>query len=389
MSISKLVAQADFEHAVQCRRHLHQYPEVGFELPNTAAFVRSELQKLGLEPTDRYGAHSMCVDLGPKDGKLLALRADMDALPVQEKTGLSYASKIDGCMHACGHDAHTAILLVVAKLLKEQEDQLPCGIRLIFQPNEEGAQSGAKMLVDAGIMDGVDAVIGTHCDNGLEVGTLGICPGDYQAACAPITLRFLGKTSHATVPEEGVDAIAMAHLAYTRFREAIARLANGRPYIWSVGTFQGGFAHNVICDECRMDISFRFYDNALCEAMHREVLQICDEVCAQFGGQYDLDWHISTGPVHNDRKLTAAFIEATEQQLQPMTIIPNRMSSEDFGWYLTKAPGLVFRFGTQNAAKGCLGAAHTNDFIIDEDGMRPAIAAFVNFARHADLYFCK
>ena len=388
MQVNEIVSQEVFRQAVQYRRHLHQYPEVGFELPNTAAFVREALEALGLKPTDQYGPYSLCVDLGPKNGRLLALRADMDALPVQEKTGLPYASKIDGCMHACGHDSHTAILLSVAKLLKQQEDKLPCGIRLIFQPNEEGAQSGAKMLVDAGIMEGVDAVICTHCDNGMEAGTLGVCPGDYQAACAPITLRFFGKTSHATIPEEGVDAIAMAHLTYSRFREAIGKLAAGRPYIWSVGTFQGGFAHNVICDECRMDISFRFYDNALCEAMHREVLQICEEVCQQFGGRYDLDWHISTGPVHNDLKLTDAFIKATEP-LQTVTRIPNRMSSEDFGWYLTKAPGMIFRFGTKNVAKGCLGAAHTNSFIIDEAGMAHAIAAFVNFALHADLYFCK
>lgn len=389
--MNKLVTQELYDFAVRCRRHLHQYPEVGFELPKTAAFIMQELEKMGIEGSDRYGAYSVTADMGPKgEGvKVLALRADTDALPVLEKTGLPYTSKIEGCMHACGHDSHTAILLAVAKVLKENEDKLPCGVRLIFQPNEEGAQSGAKMLVDNGVMDGVDAVLCTHCENTMDVGNIGCLRGDYMAACAPITLRFLGKTTHATLPHGGVDAIAMAYEAYGRMKELVAKCAGDKPYIWSVGTFRGGTAHNVVADECKMDISFRFYDYGFCEAVHQGVLEICEDIAKRFGGKYDLDWHVSTGAVHNDEAMTACFAQIQKESGQSLLELTRKMSSEDFGWYLTKVPGMIFRFGTRNEAKGCVGVAHQNDFVMDEDGMKYAIAAFVEFALHADRYFCK
>lgn len=387
--MSDLVSEELFSYAVRCRRYLHENPEVGFELPNTASFVRDELIKMGLAPTDRYGSCSVCAELGPagEGVPVLALRADMDALPIQEKTGLPYASKHSGRMHACGHDAHTAILLSVAKLLKEREGELPCRVRLIFQPNEEGAVSGAKMLVDNGVMDGVDVIICTHCENGLETGRIGICSGDYMAACAPVTLRFMGKSSHATLPEGGVDAIAMAHEAYGRLGKMVEQQAGSKPYIWSVGTFRGGQAHNVIADRCEMDISFRFYDYALCEAVHQGMLTVSREIAERFGGSFQLDWHVSTGAVHNDEKLTAAFSKCLTENGFILESMERRMSSEDFGWYLTKKPGMLFRFGTRNEALGCTGVAHQNDFTIDEAGMKTAIQAFVCFVMNTHKYF--
>lgn len=373
-----------YEYAVSCRRYLHQNPEVGFDLSNTVAFVRGELDKMGIVSTDRYGIGSLVAQLGPKDTPLLALRADMDALPVEEKTGLVFASRRPGYMHACGHDAHTAILLTAAKMLKQIEQKLPCRVRLIFQPSEECADSGAKMMVDNGVMEGVAAIICTHCENGLETGAIGVCSGDYMAACAPITIEFFGKTSHATAPQRGVDAIAMAQQSYMQLKEAVAQIAGDRPYIWSVGTFQGGTTHNVIADYCKMDISFRFYDNAFCEQVRQETARICTQIADVFGGSFKLHWHVSTGAVHNDSALTAAFAQILKKNGFSLKSMQRRMSSEDFCWYITKAPGMLFRFGTGTAGKG---TTHQNDFTIDEEGMRYAISAFVTFVTECGAYF--
>ena len=211
-----------FAYAVDIRRKLHAYPEVGFDLPRTTALVDAELRAMGIEPTGKYGMCSLVGDIGQGE-KLIALRADMDALPVNEDVDLPFRSQIPGQMHACGHDAHTAILLAVARHLKAHEAELPCRVRLIFQPSEEGQQSGAEMMVKNGVMDGVDHILCTHCENMLEAGLLGVRAGDYQAACVPATISFLGRASHATLPQNGVDAIAMATEAYVRMKQMAGR----------------------------------------------------------------------------------------------------------------------------------------------------------------------
>ena len=364
-------------YAIECRRYLHMHPEVGFDLPLTTAYVRKKLEESGLTVTDRYGQCSLVAEIGPEDGPIIALRADMDALPVEEKTGLPFASVHPGKMHACGHDSNTSTLLAAAKYLKQHEGQLTNRIRFIFQPSEEGAISGAKMMVENGVMDGVKYVIGTHCDNKLNTGDVGVCPGNYMAACAPITLEFFGKTSHATLPECSVDAIAMAQESYGLLKKAVTDLAGDSAYIWAVGTFRGGTAHNVVADYCKMDISFRFYDHDFAERVHETVERLCGEIAQRYGGTYKLDWKISTGAVYNEPVLTDVFKKAMEVSGVEVQPLPSRMSSEDFGWYLTKAPGMIFRFGT--GTKGC-GVAHQNDFTIDEAGMAAGIRGFVTMA---------
>jgi len=364
-----------YEYAVGLRRELHQYPEVGFDLVRTVKLVSDELCKLGIEYTYAYGKGSVVAELGQGE-KLIALRADMDALPVEEKTDLPYKSKIPGQMHACGHDSHIAVLLAVAKYLKEREKALTCRVRLIFQPSEEGAVSGAKMMVDKGVMDGVDHIICTHCENAMQTGNIGICCGDYMAACIPATIRFKGRTSHAAMPALGIDAVAMAVEAYENMKAMLHQEAGQTKYIWSVGRFQGGHVHNVIADLCEMDISFRFYDTAFAKRIEKNVRSICNEIAARYGGSVEIVWNMSTGAVYNDPAIVDAFVQTAKNaglNLQPM---PQRMSSEDFGWYLTKASGMIFRFGTRNEKLGCTALAHRNDFCMDEEGMKAAIQAF-------------
>lgn len=370
-----------FSYAVSIRRQLHQYPEVGFALEKTVALVSRELEKMGIAYTDRYGTSSLVAELG-QGPEVLALRADMDALPVEEKTDLPYRSRVPGKMHACGHDAHTAILLAVAKHLKAEESTLPCRVRLIFQPSEEGAVSGAKMMVERGVMEHVSQILCTHCANDLESGILGVRTGDYHAACIPATVHFLGKTAHAARAEMGVDAVAMAVEAYAKMKTAVAREAGNLPYIWSVGRLSGGQAHNVVADRCEMDISFRFYDMAFADRVEARVRELCGQIAKKHGGSVEFDWHMSTGPVSSDAGIVERFEKTASEAgliLQEMAPV---MSSEDFGWYLTKAPGMLFRFGTRNEALGCTALAHENDFKIDEAGMKTAIKAFLSYTLH-------
>ena len=364
-----------YDYAVDIRRKLHEFPEVGFDLDKTVKLVSAELEKMGIAYTYKYGKGSIVTELG-QGSETIALRADMDALPVEEKTDLPYKSKIPGQMHACGHDAHTAILLAVAKHLKAHEKELAQRVRLIFQPSEEGQISGAKMMVDNGVCEGVSHIICTHCDNDIDAGKIGICYGDYMAACIPLTVSFFGKTSHAALPQFGIDANAMAVEAYIKLKEAVRGIAGDTPYIWNVGRIEGGHVHNVVSDKCEMDISFRFYDMDFAKKVEEKTREICNDIATHYGGSVDINWNMSTYPVYNDIELTKQFESICKEAGLSSVAMPQRMSSEDFAHYLTKSPGMIFRFGTRNEALGCTALAHRNDFCIDEEGMKTAIKAF-------------
>jgi len=367
-----------FLYIVSVRRELHACPEVGFDLPKTVAIVCRELDTMGITYTDRYGKCSIVAEIGEGED-ILALRADMDALPIEEKTELEYASKNKGMMHACGHDAHTAILLGVAKYLNTHKKDLKRRVRFIFQPAEESSVSGAKMMVDNGVMEGVGSIVCSHCENTLETGKIGVRQGDYMAACIPATVKFFGKTSHATLPSEGIDAIAMAVEAYVMFKEAVAECSKDGRYIWSVGRMSGGEAHNIIADVCEMKISFRFYDIAFAEQVREKVFSICQNVAEKYGGKIEIDWKMSAPPVHNDEKCVSLFEKYMAEKGIVLDTLEPRMSSEDFSWYLTKAPGMIFRFGTRNEAKGCTALAHNSKFNIDENGMYYAMKTFIAY----------
>ena len=378
----KEISQELFDYATRIFRQLHMYPEIGFELPRTVALVGAELDALGIAHTDRYGKCSVVAQIGQRqDLPTLAIRADMDALPVHETVDVPYKSRIDGAMHACGHDSHTAILLTVAKILKSREEELPCNVRLLFQPSEEGAVSGAKMMTDNGCLEGVDAVICLHCEESIDSGTLGVQFGPCMAACVPLCLKFHGITSHATIPEKGVDAIAMAVESYGLLKAMVKEEAEAsqQPYIWSVGVFQGGEVHNVIADLCTQYISFRFYDEEFAERVHKKTERIINEIAAQYGGKAELHWHMSCPPVNNDISLAKQMCAVAEDLGVKMTIMQPKKSSEDFSWFAAQKPGMLFRYGIHNDTNGCVAAAHRPDFKVDEEAMKTAILAFVNF----------
>ena len=372
----RYVTEELYQYAVNIRRTIHRHPELGFDLDNTVALVKGELDKAGIGYTERYGKGSVVAFIGSDPKKrTIALRADMDALPLQEHSGVPFSSEIDGRMHACGHDAHTAALLTAAKILKQHEAELSCNVRLMFQPSEECEESGARMMVENGVLDGVSLVIGQHNETTLAAGRLGIGVGDCQAACVPLTLRFYGKTAHATLAETGVDALQMGIAAQLALRDMVREEAGERRYIWSVGTFHAGTAHNVIADFSEQKISFRYYDQSFADRVEVCAHEICREIAERFGGRYELDFHMSCPPVINDPAACALFCRAIGDAF-PIDPMPSRMSSEDFSWFETKVPGAFFRSGSGDDTRP-LTRAHNNDFYLNEEGLRAAIEALV------------
>lgn len=376
----EMLSQELYDYAVNVFRRLHRIPEIGFDLPKTTAEVKKELEALQIPYTEKYGQCSLVGYLGNKENvPTLGLRADMDALPVQEQVDVPYASQTPGVMHACGHDSHTAILLTVAKILKARESELPCNVRLFFQPSEEGAVSGAKMMVENGCLEGVDAVLCVHCEGSIGADSLGIQFGDAMAACVPMTLKFHGLSSHATLPEKGIDAIAMAVESYGALKAMVKEEAGDRPYIWSVGVFQAGEVHNVIADLCTQKISFRFYDLEFAERVHKRTQEIIEEIARRYGGRAELEWYMSCGPVYNDPELANRMCRVTEKLGIPMVKMEPKRSSEDFAWFTSRVPGFLFRYGIYCPEDGCVATAHRPDFKIHEPAMKNAILAFVNF----------
>lgn len=363
----------DKEYILSLRHEIHEYPELEFDLPRTLAVVRRELEALGIPYTEQYGRSSIVGYLNP-DCKAftIGIRADMDALPLTEKTDLPYASKIPGAMHACGHDAHTAMLLGTAKALKALEKELKCRVLLIFQACEEGSLSGAREMVEDGLMEEIDTIIGMHIENWLEAGTVGVGEGACMAASHPLHLEFFGKTAHASLPQSGANALAMAVNTYTGIQTMLAtRIDPFAKYICCVGQLTAGQTDNVIPDYAQMKISLRTYDTALESFIVENICAIAENAAAVQGGTVKIHHEAKALPVINHPVVRQAVLESAAKVVGESNIahMPIKMSSEDFSFFVDKKPGAFIRLGTRNAAKGCVTLPHNNDFLLDEDAL--------------------
>ena len=373
----------DKEYILNLRHELHEYPELEFDLPKTLAVVRRELDALQIPYTESYGKSSIVGFLNPEcKGFTIGIRADMDALPLTEKTDLPYASKRPGIMHACGHDAHTAMLLGTAKALKSVEDTLTCRVLLVFQACEEGSLSGAREMVNDGLMDEIDVIIGMHIENWLEHGTVGVGEGACMAASHPIQIEFFGKTAHASLPQSGVNALAMAVNTYNGIQTMLATTIDPfAKYICCVGQLTAGSTDNVIPDYAEMKISLRTYDTVLEKKIVDSIRTIAGNAAAAQGGTMAFRDEAKALPVINDPAVRQAVLESAakvvgEEKIVPM---PIKMSSEDFSFFVDKKPGAFIRLGTRNAEKGCVTLPHNNDFMLDEDALDVGSQVCVQF----------
>jgi len=383
LTAKELFTQEDAAYVIAIRRELHQIPEIGFDLPKTTAVVKRELERMGIPYTQQYGQCSIVGTLNPDcTARTVGLRADMDALPVEETADVPFRSTHPGAMHACGHDSHTAMLLGAARALKRVEAQLPCRVRLLFQPNEEGAVSGAEMMVRNGAAEDLDFVLGLHIDNHVLSGTIGVFAGEYMAACHPYTIEFFGKSVHATMPQNGHDALAMAVKAYNDIYIMKAREVD--PFtklVLSISSIQAGHAHNVITDYAKMLISFRYYNEEVHRFIDSRIKQLCTNAAQELGGTVKFTDAVSCPAIYNDPQVVAAVEKAAAKVVGEGNVVPvvQKLSSEDFSHFLTRKPGAIIRIGTRNEEKGCTEAAHNSGFMLDEDALQNGARLFVQF----------
>ena len=374
---------ADKDYILNLRHELHEYPEIGFDLPKTIAVVKRELEKLHIAYTEKYGESSVVATINPEKAHFtIGIRADMDALLIEEKTDLPFKSKIKGQMHACGHDAHTAMLLGTAKALKAMEDKLACRVMLVFQPSEEGIRSGAGELVKGGLMNEIDVIIGMHVENWLEAGTVGVCKGSSMASSRNLRIDFYGATAHATLPHTGVDALAAAVRTYNDIQYMLARELNPfAKYIFSIGKLEGGTTQNVIADHAYMLGTIRTFDMEVDSFLIRRIGEIAESCAKQIGARAEVTSSLKALVVYNNPHISDLVLASAAKVVGADNIVhmPEKLSSEDFSQYLTQKPGVFLRLGTRNAKKGCTTLPHNNDFMIDEDAFPVGTDTCVQF----------
>jgi amidohydrolase len=361
---------------VQIRRTLHAHPELAFEEHETAALVCRTLDALGIPYTAgvaRTGVVAL-IQGGKGPGKTVALRADMDALPILEANQVDYASTIPGKMHACGHDVHTASLLGTARLLAEHQDQFAGTIKLIFQPSEEKLPGGASVMIEEGVLQApqVASIFGQHVMPLLPAGTIGMRSGMYMASADEIYLRIEGKGGHAAQPQSFVDPIVIAAQVIVALQTVVSRMADPRlPCVLSFGKIIGLGATNVIPEYVDLEGTFRCMNEPQRAKAHAMITDIVESVTRSMGGKAVLRLEKGYPVLQNEPALSArarAWAEAYVGE-ENVVNLDLWMAAEDFAWYTHEVPGCFYRLGTRNDARGIIHGVHTPLFDIDESAL--------------------
>ncbi len=376
-------AHAISEELIEWRRDFHMHPEIGFELHRTSKIVADELEKLGYRVKRGVGKTGVVAEIG-EGGKVVAIRADMDALPILEQNDYEYVSQTPGAMHACGHDSHTAMALGAALLLAKEK--LPGRIRFLFQPCEETAdeegKSGAQRMSAEGAMDGVDYVIAQHVDPLKPVGTIGINAGPSSGGVDSWYATITGKGGHGAHPNSTVDPFYLMSHVIIALNSMISRRINPfDPAVVSIGSVSGGFTENVIPESVKITGTLRFTDEAVHQQI-RDEMKRAFELVKVLGGDYQLDFLIGGPPMIND-KAVADLIEQTGRDIlgaENVHAIVKTLGAEDFGEFLKHAPGAMFTLGTQKKGHEEY-LLHHPKFDIDERALPIGTAMLVETAK--------
>jgi amidohydrolase len=384
MSASILSDAEIAQRAVAVRREIHRHPELGFEEHNTQAIVERELDAVGIEHRRIAGTGVVGIVRGALPGHVTGLRADMDALPILEDSGEPCASEIPGKMHACGHDAHTAILLGAARTLQATRATLHGTVVLLFQPAEEGP-GGALPMIEAGVMDDpkIEAVAMLHVDARLPTGTIGVTPGPVNAAADEFHVTIRGKGGHGAHPHKAIDTIPAAAATVLALQNVAARETDPlASIVVTLGTIEGGYRNNVIADRVKLTGTIRTHDPAVRQAAHAKVRRIVEGVSAAYGTQAETEIMLGYPPVVNDPVLTASFTTFAREVVGiPVEVPPATMGGEDFAYFAERVPGVLVRLGIFNQDLGSIYAGHSPQFRLDEGAIPTGIRTLVAFAR--------
>ncbi|HET7479660.1 MAG TPA: M20 family metallopeptidase [Rubrobacteraceae bacterium] len=366
------------------RRHLHRNPEVSFHEEKTSQFIYETLESFGGLEISRPTKTSVVARLlGERPGFTLAIRADMDALPIEEENDFEFVSQNPGAMHACGHDGHTAMLLGTAKILAGMKDRIVGEVRFIFQHAEELLPGGAEEMVEAGVMDGVDAVIGIHLWAPMEIGSIGVTYGPMMAAPDKFQISIKGKGGHAAMPHQAVDSIAIGAQVVTNLQHVVSREIDPLDnVVISVTKFTGGTTHNVIPGTVEMMGTVRTLDPAVRERVPEVMERVIRGITSAHGAFYEFEYERGYRPVINDDEVTRVIEETVRETFgdETLEIMRPNMGGEDFSAFQQKAPGTFFYIGAGNEEKGIVYPHHHPRFTIDEDALPYGIKMFTNAA---------
>ncbi len=365
---------------IKWRRDFHEYPELAFKEHRTGDVILKELRSMGMEPKEKVGKTGVTADLQFGDGPMIGLRADMDALPIKETSGLDFSSKNEGVMHACGHDGHMAMLLGAAKVLSDNERSYNGSIRFIFQPAEEG-EGGARYMIDDGCLDGVDEIYGIHVWNYQPVGEVGVKDGPVLAAADMFDIKIKGIGGHGAAPQGTVDAVVVASHLVQAFQTIVSRNTNPlESTVVSIGKINGGHNFNIIADEVSLSGTARAYTEKNRNLIKQRMKEIIDGVSKTYDAEILLDYKDGYPPTINHPEPTKKVLQAATQVVGDNAAAPYlSMGGEDFAYYLQKKPGCFFFVGSAPNEKELFGTPHhCSHFNMDEKALLIGSSIYLN-----------
>ncbi|MDT8308028.1 MAG: M20 family metallopeptidase [Bacteroidales bacterium] len=389
----KTLARIYHSEAIAMRRHLHSFPELSGAEEKTAAFIVEQLKKLDIEYTEGIGGYGVVGMIGKESGNqgCIALRADMDALPILEKNDVSYKSRHAGVMHACGHDAHTAVLITAAHILKDIEEELDHPVKLIFQPSEERFPGGAKQMIEAGVLKNPDvvAVIAQHVFPSLPAGKVGFRSGQYMASTDEVYLTIKGKGGHAATPSENIDPVVTGAHILVALQQVVSRNApHNIPTVLSFGRFIADGETNIIPHEVKVAGTLRTFNEVWRKEAHQRITEIAQKTAESMGAQCEVVIDKGYPFLVNDSSVTEKAASLAREFLGNDNVeeLDIRMTAEDFAYFSQSAPSCLYRFGISNEKRGIVHNLHTPEFDIDERSLETAagVMAYIAGAFHRE-----
>lgn len=379
--------ESGFEEMVDLRRDFHMYPELSFQEFKTARKIADYQKGLGLEVRTNVGGNGVIATLrGGKDGPTVAVRADFDALPIQEENEVLYKSRNPGVMHACGHDAHTAIALGLAKAFSEVKDQLAGNVVFIHQHAEEVDPGGARSMIEDGALNGVDVIFATHMENYLPVDHLLFSEEYILGAADDFTIEIIGTGGHGAFPQDTVDVISTGAQLINSLNQITSRKIDPlKSVVLTIGVFQAGEAENVIPEKAILKGTVRSFDESIRQEVYEWICQITEYTCKAFGADHKLDYKFGYPATKNNPEITKLLVKAAKDVLPVENIkeMEPNMGAEDFSYFLQKTPGTYFFTGSANKEKGFVYPYHHPRFDIDErailNGAKVIASAIIDY----------
>jgi amidohydrolase len=368
-----------FDDVIRWRRQIHEHPELGFAEERTSALVEETLRLAGIATTRVAKTGVVGVLKGAKPGKTIAFRADMDALPLDERSGEPFSSKVPGVMHACGHDAHTAMLLGAAVSLAPEREQLAGTIKFFFQPAEEGP-GGALPMIEAGVMrePAVDAVLMIHVSPDEPAGSIGTKPGPMSASCDDFAITIRGRGGHGAHPAESVDTIPIAAEIVGAVQRIVSREVDPlRSVVVSIGLIRGGYRRNIVADQTVLEGTIRCLDESVRATIPQRLERIVKGVCDAHRATYEIEFELGYPGVHNAPELVTAVTAILGEAGEAQFVIPEpSMGAEDFAYFAQRAPGCYLRLGVALPGVPDPPMNHSPEFRIDETALAAGVRAF-------------